>query len=39
VENIDEERLIFMQNASFINLEETNQKSFDRLRIFGSLNL
>jgi hypothetical protein len=37
VENIAEERLQYMQETRFINLEETNQTSFDRLRVFSSL--
>jgi Leucine-rich repeat (LRR) protein len=37
VENILGEKLKYMQEARFINLEETNQHTFDPLRVFSSL--
>lgn len=37
VENIDSHKLKYMSDATFINLEDTNQSDFTPLRVFGSL--
>jgi hypothetical protein len=37
VEHIEEGKLKYLQEARFINLEETNQTSFQKLRIFSTL--